>query len=110
MFLRDFLEAIQQYILGLKPKHGEKYDVLWQTIVCSWQFKDLEKSIAYYVRFKDKSYIPEIKTHLADLMIQVVAMCLVLDIDPNEILALGFQRLKEHAKIEIYPKFWECEN
>jgi len=109
MFPSDILEKIRRYIRGLMPRHREKYDVLWQTIVASWQFKDLQKSIAYYVRFRDKAYLAEAKTHLADLLIQVLAMCLVLEVDPNEIFDMGVKRLEEHALKEIYPRLWEKE-
>lgn len=108
-FPQDLLEKIRSYIRGLKPRHTEKYAVLWQSMVCSWQFHELQRSIAYYVRFKDKAYLAEAKTHLADLLMQVVAMCLVLDIDPNEIWKMGFNRLEEHANLEIYPRLWGKE-
>lgn len=99
-------EKILRYVRGLLPRHRDGYETLWQSIIASWQFKDLQKALAYYVRFKDKAYIAEAKSHLADLFIQVVALCLVLELDPAEILDLGKERLEEHAKIEIYPRLW----
>lgn len=101
------VDEILKYIRGLRPRHREKYEVLWQAVVCSWQFKDLQKSIAYYVRFKDPAFLAEAKTHLGDLLMQVIALCLVLEVDPEEIWDMGLKRLTEHAKIEIYPRLWK---
>ena len=103
------IEEIAQYIRGLRPKVNDGYDVLWQALVTSWQFKDLQKSIAYYLRFKDNAYLAEAKTHLADLITQFVAMCITLDLDIKEIIDMGYNRIKEHASIEIYPRLWEHE-
>jgi len=103
------VEEIKAFMNGLRPKPGKRsgYNVLWQALVCSWQFKDLQKSIAYYERFKDKAYLAEASTHLADLLMQVICMIIILNIDPEEIMEMGLNRLREHAKIEIYPKLWE---
>jgi len=104
---KNELNELLMRVRSLLPRHRERYDLLWQINVASWQFKDVQKSIAYYIRFKDNVNRTSAKTHLSDLLIQIVALCLLLDLDISEVWNLGMKRIQEHAKLEIYPKLWE---
>jgi len=106
---KNELNELLMRVRSLLPRHKERYDLLWQINVASWQFKDVQKSIAYYVRFKDDVYRASAKTHLSDLLVQIVALCALLDLNISEVWHLGMKRIQEHAKLDIYPKLWEQE-
>jgi len=105
---------IMKWVRALQPKIGkmsfeeqkEVMDLLWQLGIFCQQFHDISKCILYFIRHPEdrKALRGELKTHLADCLLQTKILCLLFDLDLDEVEELGLKRLKDHFLHEILPK------
>jgi len=108
------LEEMKKYARTLLPKLGERqklFEKLWQCIISYAQFgnRDFINAMIHYVRCKDgrekRGYLAEAKLHISDCFCQLVLLCLLFDIDIDEVIKLGEERLKNHTLQEMLKEF-----
>ncbi len=99
-------EAIEQVARSLMPpliSRSKLFPYLWQSLISYAQFgnRDFINSMLKYVRTKDKIYLTEAKLHVSDCFTQLFLLCIFYEIDINEVISLGVERLKNHWKQEV---------
>jgi len=60
-----------------------------------------------YVRTNDSAYLAEAKLHISDAFTQLFLLCVFYEIDIDEVMKLGVERLKNHWKQEMLKEFKE---
>jgi len=110
------LEEMKKHARMLLPKIGirqEIFDKLWQSLISYAQFgnRDFINSMIHYIRCKDgdekKAYLAEAKGHMADCFCQMILLCTLFDIDIDEVIKFGEERLKNHTLQEMLKEFGE---
>jgi len=111
-------EEIKKIARALMPpleKRGRFFEVVWQSLIAYAQFgnRDFINNMIHWLRTKDKNpdiakaYLAEAKSHLSDAFCQLFLLCAFYDIDPNEVIKFGVERLKNHWKQEMLKEFKE---
>lgn len=109
-------EEIEQVARALMPppaKRQELFEKLWQSLIAYAQFgnRDCINAMLKYVRTKDtnpdlaKAYLAEAKGHLSDAFCQLFLLCAFYDIDAQEVINFGVERLKNHWRQEMLKEF-----
>jgi len=108
------LEEMMKYARMLLPKVGTRSELfprLWQCLISYSQFgnRDFIHSMIHYERCKDgeekKAYLAEAKLHISDCFCQLILLCSLFDIDIDEVIKLGEERLKNHTLQEMLKEF-----
>lgn len=90
-------------------KRGKFFEKVWQSLIAYAQFgnRDFINAMLKYVRTKDTAYLAEAKIHISDAFTQLFLLCTFYEIDVNEVIELGIERLKNHWKQEMLKEFKE---
>lgn len=106
---KEEIERIARALMPPPAKRGKLFEKLWQSLIAYAQFgnRDFINGMLKYVRTKDKAYLAEAKLHISDAFTQLFLLCIFYDIDINEVIELGFERLKNHWKQEMLKEFKE---
>lgn len=100
----------------LLPKLGERqklFEKLWQSLISYAQFgnRDFINAMVHYIRCGDerekKAYLAEAKIHISDCFCQLILLCVLYDIDIEEVIKFGEERLKNHTYQEMLKEFGE---
>lgn len=70
-------------------------DLLYRCSVLGYQYGQMQKCLVYLLYYEDQAYKIEAKIALADLMAQAHLMCRALGFEPEDVLQLGTDRLRE---------------
>lgn len=105
-------EEIVKIARALMPslnKRSQLFEKLWQSLIAHAQFgnRDFIKSMQAYVLTKDPAYLAEAKLHISDAFCQLFLLCAFYEIDIQEIINLGVDRLKNHWQQEMLKEFKE---
>jgi hypothetical protein len=103
-------EEIKRIARALMPPIGKRakfFDVIWQSLISYAQFgnRDFINSMLHWIRTKDPCYLAEAKGHLSDAFCQLFLLCIFYDIDINEVIKFGVERLKNHWSQEMFKEF-----
>jgi hypothetical protein len=106
---KEEIEKVARALMPLPDKRSQLFERLWQSLIAYAQFgnRDFIKSMQAYVRTKDPAYLVEAKLHISDAFCQLFLLCAFYDIDTQEVINLGIERLKNHWKQEILKEFKE---
>ena len=104
------IEEIKKVARALMPsldKRDKLFERLWQSLIAYAQFgnRDFINAMLHYVRTKDKAYLAEAKIHISDAFTQLFLLCIFYEIDVDEVLTLGVERLKNHWRQEMLKEF-----
>lgn len=72
---------------------------LYRYAVVTYNIGDFLKTGVYSRIYNNKGFYGELKITLADTMIQDIILAMNLGYDPNELIELGFKRLKEKSEV-----------
>ena len=81
-------------------EHKPQTDPYRRYTILSYQLAGIGKSMRYSMIYPDqkKAHIDYLKTELSDLLIQTIIFAKLYDLDVNELLQLGIERLEEFKK------------
>jgi len=104
---KDEIERVARALMPPLDKRGKLFEKLWQSLIAFAQFgnRDFIKSMMAYVRTKDNAYLVEAKLHISDAFTQLFLLCIFYEIDIDEVIKLGVERLKNHWKQEMLREF-----
>jgi hypothetical protein len=79
-------------------------DILTRMTIVGYQYGDVQKNIVFAKEygedlFKDKARRAELKIGLADLLVQIIIFCELLNLDFMDVIDLGFQRIERGLKV-----------
>lgn len=105
-------EEIVKVARALMPPPAKRqalFEKIWQSIIAYAQFgnRDFINAMGKYVRTKDTAYLAEAKIHISDAFCQLFLLCAFYDIDTQEVINLGIERLKNHWQQEMLKEFKE---
>lgn len=100
---KEELERVARALMPCLFERPKLFPLLWQSLIAYAQFgnRDFINTMLKYVRTKDKLYLVEAKLHVSDCFTQLFLLCIAYEIDINEVISLGVERLKNHWKQEI---------
>ena len=106
------IEEIERVARALMPpldKWDKLFARLWQSLIAHAQFgnRDFINAMLHYVRTKDKAYLAEAKIHISDAFTQLFLLCIFYEVDIDEVIKLGVERLKNHWRQEMLKEFRE---
>lgn len=110
------LEEMERNARALLPKlgkRGEMFSRLWQSLISYAQFgnRDFINAMIHYERCKDgdekRAYLAEAKIHISDCFCQLILLCTLFNVDIDEVVKLGEERLKNHLYQEMLKEFGE---
>lgn len=110
------LEKMKECARTLLPKLGERQKLfgrLWQCLISYAQFgnRDFINAMIHYIRCKEgkekQAYLAEAKLHISDCFCQLILLCVLFDINIDEVIKLGEERLKNHTFQEMLKEFGE---
>jgi len=111
------LDEMMKHARILLPKVGKRQELfpkLWQSLISYAQFgnRDFINAMIHYVRCKDgelkRAYLAEAKLHISDCFCQLILLCTLYDINIEEVIKLGEERLKNHTFQEMLKEFGDA--
>lgn len=104
---KEEIEKVARALMPTMEKRGQFFEKIWQSCIAYAQFgnRDFINAMMKYVRTKDKAYLAEAKIHISDAFCQLFLLCAFYDIDPQEVISFGIERLKNHWKQEMLREF-----
>lgn len=104
---KEEIEKVARALMPPPDKRGKLFEVIWQSLIAYAQFgnRDFINAMLKYVRTKDMAYLAEAKIHISDAFCQLFLLCAFYDIDTQEVINFGVERLKNHWKQEMLKEF-----
>lgn len=118
MMVEIDLEEMHKCTKILLPKLEKRkglFEKLWQSLISYAQFgnRDFINAMIHYIRCKEgkekQAYLEEAKLHISDCFIQLFLLCSLYEIDIDEVIKLGEERLKNHTYQEMLLEFGDIK-
>jgi hypothetical protein len=110
---KEEIEKVARALMPPLDKRAKFFEKVWQSLIAYAQFgnRDFINAMIKYVRTSDQTdklgYFAEAKIHISDAFCQLFLLCIFYDVDVNEVIKLGVERLKNHWQQEMLKEFKE---